>query len=105
MKELKVRLWDGNNKCFEYPDILELNIGLEYQLFTGFLDKSGKEIYDGDIIRPLNINGTITDGLIRFVRGCFVAEQVGAEKMNECLGLIIRGQIEIIGNIYEVKEG
>ena len=51
MRPLKFRIWDGNNKHYVYPDVLELNAGLEYQQFTGLLDKQGKEIYEGDILK------------------------------------------------------
>jgi len=50
MREIKFRIWDGNNKHFVYPDILEIDRGLEYQQFTGLFDKQGTEVYEGDII-------------------------------------------------------
>ena len=50
MRPLKFRIWDGNNKHYVYPDVLELNAGLEYQQFTGLLDKQGKKIYEGDFV-------------------------------------------------------
>ena len=62
MRELKFRIWDGNNKHFVYPDILELDRGLEYQQSTGLLDKQGKEIYEGDIVSRNGIIGSIEFG-------------------------------------------
>ena len=50
MRSIKFRIWDGNNEFFIYPEVLELNCGLEYQQYTGLKDKHGKEIYEGDIL-------------------------------------------------------
>lgn len=66
MREIKFRAWDNVNKVMQYSDIIwgdydfpalsELNYGDNiYNLsnlmqYTGLLDKSGKEIYEGDIV-------------------------------------------------------
>ena len=50
MRELKFRIWDGNNNVYDYPDVIELNRGLEYEQSTGLHDGHGKEIYEGDIV-------------------------------------------------------
>ncbi len=97
MRPLKFRIWDGNNRHFVYPEILELNAGLEYQQFTGLLDKQGKEIYEGDIV-----HWTYSRRLVR-----------GEVAWGTC-GFWIKGWVdileaqyhwpcEVIGNIYESK--
>lgn len=73
--------------------------------FTGLLDKNGKEIYEGDIVKypPSNKN----------YWGQFVGEvSFGGEKIMQC-GFVVLGlnsywslnsNVEVIGNIYENPE-
>jgi len=63
MREIKFRFWNGDHNRFYYADSLESiqfvgkaagNIPLNWmvhQQYTGLNDKSGKEVYDGDILR------------------------------------------------------
>lgn len=104
MRQIKFRLWDGNNKYFIYPDILELNIGLEYQQYTGMKDRTGKELYEGDIISPCLINGSFVMAEVKWVPGIFAIESLGVCKEIEWLCEQNIKNIEIIGNIYETKE-
>ena len=70
MEFLKFRIWDGNNKKYDYPEILELNKGLEYEQFTGLHDKDCVEIYEGDVIYLDNWSKDI-DYVIWFIEGAF----------------------------------
>ena len=98
MRELKFRIWDGNNKHFVYPDILELGRGLEYQQFTGLLDKQGKEIYEGDKVR-FKWNRKYWEGECAWaIDGFWVVGWLDALTKREY------NELEVIGNIYDNPE-
>ena len=63
MREIKFRIWDGNNEKYDYPEMLELNKGLEYEQFTGLYDKNGVEIYEGDKVAS---DENIKIGVVRY---------------------------------------
>ena len=94
MRKIKFRIWDGNNHKFDYPETIELERGLEYQQFTGLHDRTGKEIYEGDIVKSAWGTGEIFKRL-----GCWYVE------MQRELGYFNNGEVEVIGNIYEEKRG
>ena len=69
-RTFKFRIWDENNGTFRNPtfvgghlnDILSNDSLYHFCQFTGLTDKTGRELYEGDIIK-LN-NGDIS--LVRF---------------------------------------
>lgn len=98
MRPIKFRAWD-NDIMLTWQGIL--NAGIELFLndkdsllmqFTGLLDKNGKEIYDGDVVKRLN-----QDYLRERNRIVEWTNNQGRNGWN-----IGRGDLwEIIGNIYE----
>jgi len=73
---------------------------------TGLVDKNGKEIFEGDIVRqvrtqPITENETIT-GVVTMIEGAWLI-------MNDCEQLASylwseTDENEIIGNVYENRE-
>ncbi len=130
---IKFRAWDKlKNKWRDDTILLERNGGLyvldrdsyiencdgEYEIvqFTGILDKNGKEIYEGDIVKILYTDWSSCSGchsspqehmnaialtrvVVWSVQGFYVSHKVDgyAESMEPGT----HGFIEVIGNIYE----
>lgn len=70
--------------------------------FTGLLDKNGKEIYEGDIIKGFDITIEVW---YSEDRACFMAEMKEPQNdMVDILGGYDTARMEIIGNIYDNPE-
>jgi len=109
MREIKFRAWDKINKTM-YHDIHKLDSLAEkisrpneYEImqFTGLLDKSGKEIYEGDIVRAIYPN--IEINRIADLDQTFVVGWENRYPHDSFLGYNfgLFDSIEIIGNIWE----
>lgn len=132
MREIKFRAWDKKSNRFinheEYvfissngrPTVFDSSdcgkdglhehdvtdeFDLNIQFSTGLQDSRGDDIYEGDILRPIILNGTITDGEVKFTWGCFVVKQIGADGFFDNLSAQNpEGNCQIVGNIHENSE-
>lgn len=100
-----------SNEVFRYYYIID-EIGSETCIdentlgqFTGFYDKNGNEIYEGDILKPLNEHFTY---VVKFGNGCFYIEYILGKWNTLERGIEVYKNfdrdIEIIGNIHENPE-
>lgn len=122
MRELKFRAWDTKDKCWVYgyetlggfsligevtlmgelgrPKLEKLLTDILFMQYTGLKDKSGKEIYEGDILRDADLD----HWCVVFIDGSFWLQNPDDQSnRNTYDWLSDTGDWnhEVIGNIYE----
>lgn len=116
MREIKSKAWDINKKRWIEPSIYYEN-GFCYidtsnrkvipVLYTGLKDKSGKEIYEGDIVKDETSSGKrLFEIYWDNETASFWAKLISTEDKQYRVGHNFAPEIEleIIGNIYENPE-
>ena len=81
---------NGNSRVIDWSTVCQ---------FTGFLDKKGKEIYEGDLINHISRNDKMPHPVI-YSKGSFCGDYgLIYPLFNESFDKYC--EIEVIGNIYE----
>ena len=120
MREIKFRAWDGEKMSHSKVEYFDDMVGLRFEHFdidcekptlmqyTGFKDKNGKEIYEGDILSgDFYFGGT---GWFDTVEGYYKLEnevvefEDGSFRAGGSYLSYVGYDIKIVGNIYENPE-
>ena len=103
MREIKFKVWDRKHNRMSQSFSLgrDSNNDFVYLQFTGLKDRNGKEIYEGDICKYLNIYTKNEIWVVAFEDAKFVLKK---SPMRFDLGDVDIQCVEVLGNIYENPE-
>lgn len=118
MREIKFRAWDGDKMSIlvtlkdiihadknwvKYCNAPKIGKNLIWMQYTGLNDKTGREIYEGDILK--GYGSAIKRFVVSFSEGSFVLyHNFGRWGLLSRMFEIEELPVEVIGNIYENPE-
>lgn len=105
-RPIRLRSWNEIDKKFNYWMMNNLD---GWQQDTGLLDRFGKEIYEGDIVKTWRGVSTVTfdmgfEGQPGDYLGIYTGWCVGIAEQWETNGFWKSEDIEVLGNIYQNPE-
>lgn len=118
MRKIKFRAWlneeaemwedleaVGQNVFYYGESWHEIDENIVIMQFTGLLDKTGKEIYEFDLVRfdmlssSCDVYGCF--GVVKWFEGSFVIMSTKDEFMQDLIDSSLNKCVEVIGNTYE----
>ena len=118
MRQIEFRIWDIENQCFvDDRDYMEWgHVGgfnnffkekeVVFQQYTGFKDKNGNKIFDGDIVRGGTADTYFNKLFVEYLEGTgawafvyYIGEKVRFNNFWPSLK-----DIKIIGNVFQSPE-
>jgi hypothetical protein len=107
MREIKFRVWDKVHKTFDVPGaLINAQTGqvsatnpkdFDVQQFTGYKDKNGTMIFEGDICEWHGQGNLIYSNRFKITWD----HRRGAWSLGACLNPIDMPSVEVVGNIHE----